>query len=616
MEQEHDKNKPRSKRPDKALYVPRARRHMRMEQQLNCGPKQEGEVTPVAQKVLTVDAVEKSEPSAALKVFSCKDMGGRHEPMHAETNLPQQQESKREHNNKDLERRLNLDKRRQTMNSVQERSSGEGSRLESKHLKEKKATQRKYREGSKSSKLHSGELMHEEAMSEKCNNIDVVANDLLEVTSSIAESNGEDMKSSCVEIQDRAQQITPNTSNEQSQDRNNGRPYNIDSIVREHYTDVNKYLPPDAVSLLKESYDSDSFLQPNELVSKLAICKCSGVVSHTVLDCSKGVNEAQQMERNSTQYTCTEAAEVNSSYKTFAEVNNATEHETSIDNDTFSEGTTSTSLKENSVTVPTSLSGNVVCSDSPSSNFVVLSAMQEVQQGIEEGGPLKDESNITIELTDSKPVSTEMDAETGAVLQSVNKVSMALGQLTTGAEESECVETSIPEELEDGSWDSLFNDDGDCLNPHLLEELTANSKPKKNIQDPCFNYYNYQPAEPDIDDSEFSHIVEIYDFPSGFKTEDLLRAFSSYQKKGFDIKWVDDTHALGLFSSAIAEFLLPAKERPQTSAMLARRLVIGALGVRSNQTKAEREAERKKLKEAREQKQLAAQQVEDAWEGR
>uniref|UniRef100_UPI00398F5871 coiled-coil domain-containing protein R3HCC1L n=1 Tax=Pristiophorus japonicus TaxID=55135 RepID=UPI00398F5871 len=179
-------------------------------------------------------------------------------------------------------------------------------------------------------------------------------------------------------------------------------------------------------------------------------------------------------------------------------------------------------------------------------------------------------------------------------------------------------------------------------------ELTANSKPKKSIQDPRFNYYSYQPAEQDIDDSEFSHIVEIYDFPSGFKTEDLLRAFSSYQKKGFDIKWVDDTHALGLFSSAIAardaigtkhpmlktrplsqasrsskvkarscaEFLLPSKERPQTSAMLARRLVIGALGVRSKQTKEERDAERQKLKEAREQKQLAAQQVEDAWEGR
>lgn len=47
------------------------------------------------------------------------------------------------------------------------------------------------------------------------------------------------------------------------------------------------------------------------------------------------------------------------------------------------------------------------------------------------------------------------------------------------------------------------------------------------------------------------------------------------------------------------DYLLPAKERPQTSAALARRLVIGALGVRSPQTREEREAERKKLKDAR-----------------
>lgn len=47
------------------------------------------------------------------------------------------------------------------------------------------------------------------------------------------------------------------------------------------------------------------------------------------------------------------------------------------------------------------------------------------------------------------------------------------------------------------------------------------------------------------------------------------------------------------------EFLQPAKERPETSAALARRLVTGALGVRSNQSKAEREAERRQLQAAR-----------------
>ncbi len=47
------------------------------------------------------------------------------------------------------------------------------------------------------------------------------------------------------------------------------------------------------------------------------------------------------------------------------------------------------------------------------------------------------------------------------------------------------------------------------------------------------------------------------------------------------------------------DYLLPAKERPETSAALARRLVIGALGVKSNQTREDREAERNKLQQAR-----------------
>ncbi|XP_019473273.1 coiled-coil domain-containing protein R3HCC1L isoform X1 [Meleagris gallopavo] len=198
------------------------------------------------------------------------------------------------------------------------------------------------------------------------------------------------------------------------------------------------------------------------------------------------------------------------------------------------------------------------------------------------------------------------------------------------------------------SWDALFNDDGDCLDPRLLEELSGGLERRQSLQEPRFNYYSAEPAVPDLSDAELPHVIEIYDFPPDFRTEDLLRIFCSYQKKGFDIKWVDDTHALGIFSSPItaldalstkhlmvktrplsqgtraakakarayADFLQPAKERPETSAALARRLVIGALGVRSSQTPAQRDAERRKLQEARERKRLENKQREDAWEGR
>ncbi|XP_074730131.1 coiled-coil domain-containing protein R3HCC1L [Strix uralensis] len=198
------------------------------------------------------------------------------------------------------------------------------------------------------------------------------------------------------------------------------------------------------------------------------------------------------------------------------------------------------------------------------------------------------------------------------------------------------------------SWDALFNDDGDCLDPRLLEELSGGEKHRESRQSPRFDYYGAEPTALDLSDAELPHVIEIYDFPSDFRTEDLLRVFCSYQKKGFDIKWVDDTHALGIFSSPItardalstkhlmvktrplsqgtraskakarayADYLQPAKERPETSAALARRLVIGALGVRSNQTPAQRDAERRKLQEARERKRLENKQREDAWEGR
>ncbi|XP_050814727.1 coiled-coil domain-containing protein R3HCC1L isoform X6 [Gopherus flavomarginatus] len=218
--------------------------------------------------------------------------------------------------------------------------------------------------------------------------------------------------------------------------------------------------------------------------------------------------------------------------------------------------------------------------------------------------------------------------------------SEAPGQPSDGAPSDSCAAA-------EGSWDLLFNADGDCLDQRLLQELSGGEKPRSRLQEPRFDYSGWQP-ELDLSDSELPHVIEIYDFPQDFGTADLLRVFCSYQKKGFDIKWVDDTHALGIFSSpvaardalssrhvmvktrplaqgtraakakarACADLLQPAKERPETSAALARRLVIGALGVRSNQSRAEREAERKKLQEARERKRLENKQREDIWEGR
>ncbi|XP_040217211.1 coiled-coil domain-containing protein R3HCC1L [Rana temporaria] len=221
-------------------------------------------------------------------------------------------------------------------------------------------------------------------------------------------------------------------------------------------------------------------------------------------------------------------------------------------------------------------------------------------------------------------------------------------QTAIAMETPEKVTTSAAANEEEESWDSLFNDEGEIVDPQLVEELTARGESQQSREESPYNYYHYEPQEEVMDDPELSHVIEIYDFPAEFKTEDLLRAFATYQKKGFDVKWVDDTHALGVFAShipardalssknpllkvrpisqatkasrakarACADFLQPAKDRPETSAVLARRLVISALGVRSTQSRAEREAERKKLQEAKARRHLETKQREDAWEGK
>lgn len=49
----------------------------------------------------------------------------------------------------------------------------------------------------------------------------------------------------------------------------------------------------------------------------------------------------------------------------------------------------------------------------------------------------------------------------------------------------------------------------------------------------------------------------------------------------------------------LSDLLQPYKERPQTSKLLADRMVTGALGIKSKMTREERAKEREKLKEAK-----------------
>lgn len=141
------------------------------------------------------------------------------------------------------------------------------------------------------------------------------------------------------------------------------------------------------------------------------------------------------------------------------------------------------------------------------------------------------------------------------------------------------------------------------IKEHLKETVTFSIQHVHND----YSIYENVCTSPD----KFPHVIEIYNFPAFYKTDDLLDAFTEYSDGGLKIEWVDNTHALGVFSSETAalhalsichptlkarslaqgsksaigkamrraEFIQPVKERPRTDCAVARRMVTRALGL-------------------------------------
>jgi len=147
-------------------------------------------------------------------------------------------------------------------------------------------------------------------------------------------------------------------------------------------------------------------------------------------------------------------------------------------------------------------------------------------------------------------------------------------------------------------------------------------------------------------DDEFSNMLEIYDLSPELKSQDIRSSLYQLQSGDYEIRWVNDNCAIIIFSTrSIADEALrlpchnlklrklsqgsveskqkarqctdtlPFKQRPETSAILARRLVSGALGIRVSLSAEQREAERKQLKDARDRKQNREKQLQSAWNG-
>ncbi|KAI8889767.1 hypothetical protein K501DRAFT_207617 [Backusella circina FSU 941] len=175
--------------------------------------------------------------------------------------------------------------------------------------------------------------------------------------------------------------------------------------------------------------------------------------------------------------------------------------------------------------------------------------------------------------------------------------------------------------IENEDWESLLDDDEE-------EELLI-TKPET----PTRNSNNVKPVV-EVDEKaleELSTVLDCYDFPNTFKSQHLQGVFREYEKMrgGFQIKWMDDTRALVIFghpatakkayidllNSSIVKVRPykgqleikptgPVPRRPVTTDMVAKRLVHGALGVRTVKTPEQRAAEKELLQAAREQREL------------
>ncbi|XP_018327087.1 coiled-coil domain-containing protein R3HCC1L [Agrilus planipennis] len=184
------------------------------------------------------------------------------------------------------------------------------------------------------------------------------------------------------------------------------------------------------------------------------------------------------------------------------------------------------------------------------------------------------------------------------------------------------------------SWENtLQNSEDEDKNEKRSDSNCSNSSSKSPL-----NYIDKKMEDLD-------HVVEVYDFPESFKTQDIIQLYSDFQANPVYVKWCDDTHALLVFSTpAQARVALkydkgiiksrplteasplskrvankidlkPAMRRPATSMQTARRLINNYLGTKVAISKEDMEKEKKALKDAREKKRIQRQNEKDAWEG-
>lgn len=187
-------------------------------------------------------------------------------------------------------------------------------------------------------------------------------------------------------------------------------------------------------------------------------------------------------------------------------------------------------------------------------------------------------------------------------------------------------------------WFDMYNELGESIEKSIPNNSNKKEQePKeKNEEEKKIDYYHWDPPVEDLSEEEYGHIIEIYEFPAAFKNENIFSAIKEFTgNQDFDLKWVDDTHCLGVFSSVttaanvlklnnsfflktrplskatneskrkaqrIVNYLKPYKPRPQTTSFIASRLIGASLGLNNLMPKEKLKLEKSKLESARDRK--------------
>lgn len=165
-----------------------------------------------------------------------------------------------------------------------------------------------------------------------------------------------------------------------------------------------------------------------------------------------------------------------------------------------------------------------------------------------------------------------------------------------------CMQTEV--EMSKGN-----DEDPQKMLEQIMTEIIAHVSEKDVHIQPLLSDFS-EFAETQVDHGRFGHIIEVYGFSSTLSTEDLMEPFQKYRDRGFHLQWVDQSHALGIFSSPEDAYaascrthpamkfrplsqgsrqskmlahdktvsLQPYKDRPPTDASVAKRMVNRALG--------------------------------------